>query len=279
MDMSTSQNASPVIAETVFGKTKQVFKLLFRRPFSYIGCYIASMLVGLLAMAMILVPFSLIDAEGVRQFVLLFFSAGNAVPDEMSVLVVVSLCVAVFIFSCSIGIVLFTPQLTVARQQLDGEKGGFRAVFGYVFKRFFPLLKAVLICLVLYFIGLILFVVPFFYLICRFALVVPLVAFDNHGVKEAFQRSSQLMQGRKWNFFLVTLLTGIILGIIAFVLVLILTFVFLLGTSPEGEIGAVAYTISYVFEVVADAISYAGFSITSYLFYKEAKITGVLENK
>ena len=92
------------------------------------------------------------------------------------------------------------------------------AAFGQVLRRFVPLVVVTLIVVVLGVIGLMLFVLPAFYVLARFLSVRQIVILEDAGVGRAMRRTSELSAGAKWHilatlFFVAVLTLAIDIGV------------------------------------------------------------------
>lgn len=73
------------------------------------------------------------------------------------------------------------------------------AAFGQVLRKFVPMVVATLMVVVFGVIGLMLFVIPAFYVIARFFAVRQIILLEDTGVGRAMRRTSSLSAGKKWH--------------------------------------------------------------------------------
>jgi hypothetical protein len=84
----------------------------------------------------------------------------------------------------------------------DVRDGRIDTTIGELYRRTQPFLGALIVAGVLaalgIAIGLVLFIAPGLYLLCRWALIVPAIVLEDRSAGEAFTRSTQLTEGHRW---------------------------------------------------------------------------------
>ena len=112
----------------------------------------------------------------------------------------------------------FTPFWTlgvlyVAHCKTNGEQYSFLQGARFVFRKFFPLLGALIVTGLLIVLGLIALFIPGLYLAGKYFLIAPVVAFDDAHLISTRDRSGILMDGRKLSSVIIVLLLFLIWGL------------------------------------------------------------------
>ncbi len=128
-----------------------------------------------------------------------------------------------------------------------------------VIPRVIQVIVASLIRSVLVVVGIILLVVPMFWIVARYFAVVPAIVLEEEGTLSAFPRSAELSRGRKWH----------ILGTLA--LVTIIYYLLVVGVSLIGTLVG-NFVVQTTVSSVAAILIYPVVAITEALLYYDARI-------
>jgi hypothetical protein len=128
-----------------------------------------------------------------------------------------------------------------------------------VASRVVPVLVASIIRTLLAVVGLVMLIVPMFWLLARYFAVVPAIVLEDAGAIGSFPRSAELSRGRKWH----------ILGTL--VLVLIIYYLLVVGVSLIGMIAG-NFVIQTTVSSVGTILVYPVVAITEALLYYDARI-------
>ena len=128
-----------------------------------------------------------------------------------------------------------------------------------VIPRVIPLLVASLIRSVLFIIGLILVLVPGFWVAARYFAVIPAIVLEGAGTLRSFSRSAELSRGRKWH----------ILGTL--LLVTIIYYLLVVGVSLIGALAG-NFVVQTMVSSIGTILVYPVVAITEALLYYDARI-------
>jgi hypothetical protein len=128
-----------------------------------------------------------------------------------------------------------------------------------VASRVIQVLVASVIRTLLVIVGLVLLIVPMFWLLARYFAVVPAIVLEDAGAIGSFPRSAELSHDRKWH----------ILGTLA--LVLIIYYLLVVGVSLIGMIAG-SFVVQTMVSSVAAILIYPVVAITEALLYYDARI-------
>jgi hypothetical protein len=148
-----------------------------------------------------------------------------------------------------------------------GRRPTLRSCYAGVVKRFWPLLGAVMLALLLTVGGFLLLVIPGIYLYIIYLFVAQAVVLENLVGWDALKRSSQLVSGYFWKCLLVILIVSIIVQVISWIALAPLTVVFGLaaarGESPTLAsqipliiVGAIVGLLLGPFQIIARTLLY-----------------------
>ncbi len=151
-------------------------------------------------------------------------------------------------------IIIYLATLTcIAVACVTSSKGDLKQDFNnfimLITTRSIKLTVALIIQFLIIVVGFICFIVPGVYFSYRMLVLPQVVMYENKGFSEAFERSSQIMDGSKLMALLTSLILKIIFFVIGLVLAMVLATVFGLGADEElkgmGEIIYNLYSFSY----------------------------------
>ena len=128
-----------------------------------------------------------------------------------------------------------------------------------VIPRVIPLLVASLIRSVLFIIGLILVLVPGFWVAARYFAVIPAIVLEDAGTLRSFSRSAVLSRGRKWH----------VLGTL--LLVTIIYYLLVVGVSLIGALAG-NFVVQTMVSSIGTILVYPVVAITEALLYYDARI-------
>lgn len=117
-------------------------------------------------------------------------------------------------FSVFISIIYLKVSLNIC----DGDRGGMRDILSLSLPLFFKFLLAMVLYYLIVAAGLILFIVPGYYFMIKYQFVLYLIVDKGMDVVPAFNMSSQITKGVKWQLLFFDLLIGVIVlaGILLF---------------------------------------------------------------
>jgi hypothetical protein len=150
-------------------------------------------------------------------------------------LTLIALASIIGIISWIVGTVVSGILIKSASDIIEKGKTSLSDSFKFAFSKLSSLLVASLIVSILTMLGLLLLIIPGIIVSIMFYLVIPVIIIENKGALESLTRSRELVSNRWLKTFALSLIIGLIIGALAFVVNLIL--------APFGMYSALAGTI------------------------------------
>lgn len=241
------------IKSSALGKAKQAYSLLSNKLFEYFFVVLIPMLIPtliLIALDPADLPTGNLSAE-----------EWTAESSNASTAMAITLLASTIIY-----LLLPLPIINIVNSQFNRVSLSFFSNYKFSLGKYLKIFTALILYIIVILIGFILLIVPGFIFSLRYSLIVPLILFENKGIKQAFKESAKLMYGRK-----MTMLWATSLSLTPFYLILlVLAFLAEGSTAIQTEPAVSGFTSLFVLELFVNIFLISTSVIIVYLFYREA---------
>jgi len=165
-------------------------------------------LITLLSFALILIAIAGVIGVIVVNSSFALFENGSAPTSEVLFKILGGVAIVLLICSILSVIITIASNYIFARSQNEQTTGVLEAL-KIGFRRFWPMIGAVIVCAVMVLLGLLLFIIPGIYLLLRLAYVGPIIANEKIGPIDAIKRSFYLTKGNLWEIIGIVSVAGV----------------------------------------------------------------------